>query len=70
MFDKELDEDELVSIFIPTTPNPTNGFLVLLKPKDFIETDVPVSTALSFIISMGTAGATEEVMKTTKNNKK
>ena len=69
MFDKELGEDELVSIFIPTTPNPTNGFLVLLEPKDFIETQVPVSTALSFIISMGTAGAADEVLKTTKEKK-
>jgi len=69
MFDKELGEDELVSIFIPTTPNPTNWFLVLLEPKDFIETQVPVSTALSFIISMGTAGAAEEVLKTTKVKK-
>ena len=70
MFDKELGEDELVSIFIPTTPNPTNWFLVLLQPKDFIETQVPVATALSFIISMGTAGATEEVLKETKVEKK
>lgn len=66
IFDKELWKNNLVSIFIPTTPNPTNGFLVLLQPKDFIETDVPVSTALSFIISMWTAGAAEEVLKTTK----
>jgi uncharacterized membrane protein len=43
--------------------------LVLLQPKDFIETDVPVATALSFIISMGTAGAAEEVMKVTKIKK-
>ena len=70
MFDKELGEKELVSIFIPTTPNPTNWFLVLLEPKDFIETQVPVATALSFIISMWTAGATEEVLKKTKTNKK
>ena len=69
IFDKELWKNKLVSIFIPTTPNPTNGFLVLLQPKDFIETDVPVSTALSFIISMGTAGAAEEVLKTTKVKK-
>ena len=69
MFDKELKQDDLVSIFIPTTPNPTNWFLVLLKPKDFIETQVPVSTALSFIISMGTAGATQEVLKSTKVKK-
>jgi len=70
MFDKELGEDNLVSIFIPTTPNPTNWFLVLLKPKDFIEADIPVSTALSFIISMWTAWATEEVLKKTKVEKK
>ena len=66
IFDKELWKNKLVSIFVPTTPNPTNGFLLLLDPKDFIETEVPVSTALSFIISMWTAGATEEVLKTTK----
>ena len=45
----------LVSVFIPTTPNPTNGYLVLMNPRDFIETDVPVSLAISFVISMGTA---------------
>ncbi len=69
MFDKELKQKDLVSIFIPTTPNPTNWFLVLLEPKDFIETEVPVATALSFIISMGTAGATQEVLKSTKVKK-
>lgn len=66
MFDDNLKQDDLVSIFIPTTPNPTNGFLVLVEPKDFVETQVPVATALSFIISMGTAGATEEVLKQVK----
>ena len=69
MFDKELKQKDLVSIFIPTTPNPTNWFLILLEPKDFIETEIPVSTALSFIISMWTAGAAEEVLKTTKVKK-
>lgn len=70
IFDKELWKNSLVSIFVPTTPNPTNGFLLLLDPKDFIETEVPVSTALSFIISMWTAGATEEVLKEVKVEKK
>jgi len=69
MFDKDLKQKDLVSIFIPTTPNPTNWFLVLLGPKDFIETEIPVSTALSFIISMGTAGAAEEALKITKVKK-
>ena len=70
IFDKELWKNKLVSIFVPTTPNPTNGFLLLLNPKDFIETEVPVATALSFIISMGTAGAAEEISKSTKLEKK
>lgn len=70
IFDKELWKNSLVSIFVPTTPNPTNGFLLLLDPKDFVETEVPVSTALSFIISMWTAGATEEVLKEVKVEKK
>ena len=70
IFDKELWKNRLVSIFVPTTPNPTNGFLLLLDPKDFVETEVPVSTALSFIISMWTAGATEEVLKEVKVVKK
>ena len=42
----------MVSVFIPTTPNPANGFLVLLNPRDFVETDVPVADAISFVISM------------------
>ena len=63
VFEKASGELHLVSVFIPTTPNPTNGYLVLMNPRDFIETEVPVSMAISFVISMGTAGATKEIMK-------
>ena len=56
-------EKNLISVFIPTTPNPANGFLVLLDPKDFIEVDVSVADAISFVISMGTVGATNAVLK-------
>ena len=63
IFDDEVGNPGLVSIFIPTTPNPTNGFLVLMSPNNYTETEVPVATAISFIISMGTAGATIEVLK-------
>lgn len=68
VFEKESWELHLVSVFIPTTPNPTNGYLVLMNPRDFIETEVPVSMAISFIISMGTAGATAEIMKKAKKS--
>ena len=68
VFEKASWELHLVSVFIPTTPNPTNGYLVLMNPRDFIETEVPVSMAISFIISMGTAGATAEIMKKAKKS--
>ena len=62
-FESAIWESNLVSVFIPTTPNPANGFLVLINPRDFVETDVPVSDAISFVISMGTVWATKEIMK-------
>ena len=68
IFEKASGEMHLVSVFIPTTPNPTNGYLVLMNPRDFIETEVPVATAISFVISMWTAGATKEIMKKTNKS--
>ncbi len=63
MFEGASKEAHLVSVFVPTTPNPTNGYLVLVDPNKLIRTDCPVSTAVSFIISMGTTGAAQEVIK-------
>ena len=68
IFENVSGELHLVSVFIPTTPNPTNGYLVLMNPRDFVETDVPVSMAISFIISMGTTGATAEIVKRAKKS--
>ena len=50
---KHLDGDELVTLFIPTTPNPTSGFLMMAKKKDVVELDMPVEQALKFVISLG-----------------
>jgi uncharacterized membrane protein len=44
--------------------------LVLMNPRDFIETEVPVATAISFIISMGTVWATNEILKKSHSNLK
>ncbi len=46
--------EELVSIFIPTTPNPSNGFLIMVKKGDYTEVTIPVDQALKMIVSMGT----------------
>lgn len=44
---------EMVSIFIPTTPNPTAGFLMLVPKSDTVELSMSVEAALKFIISLG-----------------
>ncbi len=47
------DSTECVSLFIPTTPNPTSGVLILLPRADTIALDMDVSEALTFIMSAG-----------------
>jgi uncharacterized membrane protein len=45
--------DEFVSVYVPTTPNPTGGYFVLLKKSDCIELKMSVDEALKYIVSMG-----------------
>jgi uncharacterized membrane protein len=47
-------QGEYVSVYVPTTPNPTSGFFLMLPKKDVIELDMSVDAALKYIISMGT----------------
>jgi uncharacterized membrane protein len=42
-----------VSVYVPTTPNPTSGFFLMMPAKDVIELDMTVDAALKYIISMG-----------------
>ena len=44
----------LVNVFVPTTPNPTSGFLLMLPKKDLIYLDVSFEQASKFIVSAGT----------------
>jgi len=46
---------EYVSVYVPTTPNPTGGYFVMLPRADVIELDMSVDEALKYIISMGVA---------------
>ncbi len=48
--------DTLLSVFIPTTPNPTSGFLVLVPEDEVIATDYNVEEAFKFIVSSGIVG--------------
>ena len=44
---------ELVSVYVPTTPNPTSGFFLMLPRAEVIELNMSVDEALTYVISMG-----------------
>ncbi len=46
-------EGEHVSVYVPTTPNPTSGFFLMFPKSQVIELDMDVDQALKYIISMG-----------------
>ena len=45
--------DEYLSVFVPTTPNPTGGYFVMVRKSECIELDMSVDAALKYIVSMG-----------------
>lgn len=45
--------DQLVAVFVPTTPNPTSGFIMMFKEKDVIHLNMKVEDAMKFIVSCG-----------------
>ena len=47
--------EELINIFVPTTPNPTSGFLLMIPKKDIIYLDISFEQASKFIVSAGTS---------------
>ena len=51
---KEKIKEDLINVFVPTTPNPTSGFLLLVPKKDLIFLDVSFEQASKFIVSAGT----------------
>lgn len=61
-----LGGEPMVSYFIPTTPNPTSGFLMMAPKSKVIELDMSVDQALKFVISLGVVqpGVTPGKIKT------
>jgi uncharacterized membrane protein len=45
--------EQLVNVFLPTTPNPTSGYLLLVPRQDVKELDIPVEEAIKLIVSGG-----------------
>jgi uncharacterized membrane protein len=46
---------DYVSVYVPTTPNPTSGFFLMMPRADVVELDISVDEALKYVISMGVA---------------
>lgn len=47
---------EHISVFVPTTPNPTSGYMLVVPKEQAIDLDMGVEEALKYVISMGVAG--------------
>ncbi len=54
---------EYVSVYLPTTPNPTSGFFLMMPRADVIELDMSVDEALKYVISMGVVAPDLPAMK-------
>jgi len=51
---KDKINEDLINVFVPTTPNPTSGFLLMVPKKDLIYLEVSFEQASKFIVSAGT----------------
>jgi len=54
---------DYVSVFVPTTPNPTGGYFLMLPKADVIELEMSVDQALKYIISMGVVAPPNKLPK-------
>ncbi len=52
---------DLVSVYVPTTPNPTSGFFLMLPRSEVIELEMSVDEALTYVISMGSVAPAAHV---------
>ncbi|WP_374523371.1 DUF502 domain-containing protein [Hydrogenophaga sp.] len=46
-------DEAFVSVYVPTTPNPTGGYFVMVRQRDCVELSMSVDEALTYIVSMG-----------------
>lgn len=60
MIQKKLNNDNLISIYVPTTPNPTSGFFLYVPETEVIYLDMSVDEALKIILSTGIIDPSEK----------
>ena len=59
---------KLLNVFIPTAPNPTSGFLEIMREEDVLRTDIPVDDALKMIVSAGRVSLKKVNVKLSNSN--
>jgi uncharacterized membrane protein len=59
--------DEFVSVYVPTTPNPTGGYFVMVRKSDCVELEMSVDAALRYIVSMGVVAPADPLLSTPKS---
>ncbi len=60
-------EGELTAVFVPTTPNPTSGFMMLFDRKDITYLDMSIENAFKYIISCGVIASPFKAVEQTAN---
>ena len=67
---QERTGEVVVNVFVPTTPNPTSGFLIFVPKKDVIELDMSVEEGLKFVVSCGIVEPEKLAAKVKSKSKK
>ena len=62
-------DDELVAVFIPTTPNPTSGFIIMSRKDEIVELGMTVEDGFKLVISMGVITPQDSALKKMESNK-
>jgi uncharacterized membrane protein len=64
----QMGDEEHVSVYVPTTPNPTSGYFIMVPKRDTRELAMSVDDALKYVISMGVVVPAPEPMRCNDKN--
>ncbi len=67
---QQIFDKSMLVLFLPTTPNPTSGYILVVPKKDVLFLDMSIDDAIQFVISLGTACSLNEVAIQDKLKKK
>lgn len=57
------EHNNYINVYVPTTPNPTSGYFIMVHKEDTTDLDISVEQALRYVISMGTINVTDLIKK-------